>query len=43
MVAIPVKLNKPPPGCYKLNTDGASLGNPRRARGGRLIRDSSGN
>ena len=43
LVAIPVKWNKPPPGCYKLSTDGASLGNPGRAGGGGLIRDSSGN
>ena len=43
MVAIPVKWNKPPPGWYKLNTDGASLGNPGRARGGGIIRDSSRN
>lgn len=42
-VAIPVKWNKPPPGWYKLSTDGASLGNPGSAGGGGLIRDNSGN
>lgn len=42
-VAIPVKWNKPPAGWYKLNTDGASLGNPGSAGEGGLIRDSLGN
>ena len=40
MVAILVKWNKPPPSWYKLNIDGASLGNPGRAGGGGLIRDN---
>ena len=43
MVVIPVKWNKPLPGWYKLNIDGASLGNLGRVRGGGLIRDSSRN
>ena len=33
---------KPPLGWYKLNSDGASMGNPGQAGGGGLIRDSQG-
>ena len=36
------KWNSPSIGWYKLNLDGSSLGNPRRASGGGLIRDSNG-
>ena len=39
-IAIPVKWSKPFPGWHKLNIDGASLGNPGKASGGGLIRDS---
>lgn len=41
-IAIPVRWSKPLPGWFKLNTDGASLGNPGKAGGGGLIRDSEG-
>ena len=41
-IAIPVKWSKPLPGWHKLNTDGDSLGNPSKADGGGLIRDSEG-
>ncbi|XP_075659165.1 uncharacterized protein LOC142629055 [Castanea sativa] len=41
-IAIPIKWTKPFPGWHKLNTDGASLGNPGKADGGGLIRDSEG-
>nr|POF19331.1 putative ribonuclease h protein [Quercus suber] len=34
---------KPTPNWYKLNTDEASCGNPRRAGGGGVIRGSAGN
>ena len=37
-----VRWEKPPLGWCKLNTDGASFGNPGRARGGGVIRDSEG-
>ena len=33
---------KPPVEWCKLNTDGASLGNPGKARGGGIIRDNEG-
>jgi len=42
MVNYQVKLNKPFDGWCKLNTDGASFGNPRRVGGKRLIQDHSG-
>lgn len=34
-----MKWNKPPIGWFKLNTDGASFRNPRKAGAGGLIRD----
>ena len=43
MVVIAVSWEKPPPNWYKLNTDEASRGNPRRAGGGGVIRGSAGN
>ena len=43
MVVIVVRWEKPPLNWYKLNTDGESCGNPGRARGGGVIRDSAGN
>nr|POE96986.1 putative ribonuclease h protein [Quercus suber] len=39
---IQVSWSKPPEGWFKLNTDGASGGNPSKAGAGGLIRDSSG-
>lgn len=41
-VAIHVKWTKPAEGWHKLNTDGASLGNPGKAGGEGIIRDSHG-
>ena len=41
-VVVNVRWNKPPIGWFKLNTDGASMGNPGKAGGGGLIRDSVG-
>ena len=41
-IANPVRWSKPLMGWFKLNTDGASLGNPGKAGGGGLIRDSEG-
>ena len=43
MVVVTVRWNKPPHGWFKLNTDGASMGNPGKAGRGGLTRDSSGN
>ena len=43
MAVIAVRLEKPLLNWYKLNTDGASCGNPGRARGGGVIRDNAGN
>ena len=43
MAVIAVRWEKPPLNWYKLNTDGASCGNPGRARGGGVIRDNAGN
>ena len=42
MVNYPVKWNKPFNGWCKLNTDGASLGNPSKAGGGGVIPDHRG-
>ena len=42
-VAIPLCQHKLPQGWFKLNSDGASLGNPGKAGGGGLICDSQGN
>ena len=39
----PVSWCKPSVGWYKLNSDGASVGNPGKAGGGGLIRDYQGN
>ncbi len=39
---IPVKWTPPPLGWFKLNTDGSSLGNPRLAGGGGVIRNHLG-
>lgn len=41
-VAIQVRWNKPPEGWFKLNTDGASHGNPGKVGGGGIIRNSHG-
>lgn len=42
-VTISISWSKPLSGWYKLNTNGASLGNPGLAGGGGLIRNSQGN
>ena len=42
MVVCNVSWKKPPSGWCKLNTDGASLGNPGKVGGGGIIRDSDG-
>ena len=39
---VEVKWSKPLEGWYKLNSDGASYGNPSKVRGGGLIRDCNG-
>ena len=41
-VAIQVWWNKPADGWFKLNSDGASFGNPGKAGGGGIIRNSHG-
>ena len=41
-ITIQVLWNRPPVGSFKLNADGASFGNPGKARGGGLIRDHHG-
>ena len=43
MAVIAVRWEKSPLNWYKLNIDGASCGNPGRAGGGGVIRDSAGN
>lgn len=40
-VTIPIRWLKPPMNWLKLNTDGVSLGNPGKAGGGGVIRDSA--
>ena len=42
-VVVNVRWNKPPIGWFKLNIDRASIGNPGKAEGGGLIKDSAGN
>ena len=42
MVVFPVCLEKPPFNWFKLNTYGASCGNPGRARSGGVLRDNAG-
>ena len=42
LVAKQIRWEKPRHGWVKLNTDGSSLGNPRLAGGGGLIRDEDG-
>ena len=42
LISLPVKWNKSPIEWFKLNTNGASSGNPGKAGGGGLIRDCDG-
>lgn len=42
-IATPMCWQKPPKGWYKLNSDGASLRNPGKPGGGKLIHDFHGN
>ena len=42
-VVVNVRWKKPLIGWFKLNIDGASMGNPGKAGGGWLIKDSAGN
>ena len=42
LISLLVKWNKPPIEWFKLNTNGASSGNPSKAGGGGLIRDCDG-
>ena len=42
MISTPMKWSSPPLGWFKLNTDGASLGNPGLAGSGRVIRNHIG-
>ena len=42
-VVVNVRWKKPFIGWFKLNIDGASMGNPGKAGGGWLIKDSAGN
>lgn len=39
----PLKWTSPPPGYFKLTTDGAAMYNPGQGGIGRVIRDSQGN
>ena len=40
---VQVRWEKPQQGWIRLNTDGSTLGNPGRARGGGILRDDQGN
>lgn len=42
IIAVQVCWNRPPVGWFKLNLDGASLGNPGKVIAGGLIRDHRG-
>ena len=41
-IAVQVRWIRPPIDWFKLNSDGASIGNPGKAGGGGLIRDHQG-